>query len=134
MDGSITQADLATTICRPGGYSESVRPPEAETEPYKYADMRAYGATGSPAGYELDHLVPLEVGGSSDTRNLWPEPDDHPSPGVANSKDPVEDDLHDLVCNAVEGKPYVPLATAQELIATNWTTAAAKAADSLVQP
>jgi hypothetical protein len=24
--------------------------------------------------YELDHLIPLELGGSNDLRNLWPQP------------------------------------------------------------
>ena len=132
VDGTITQADLGSTLCRPGGYESSVRPPESLTEPYKYAAMRAYGDGGSASGYELDHLVPLEIGGSSDTRNLWPEPDDHPSAGVANSKDPVEDQLHDLVCAAVTGGPYLPLAVAQRLIATDWTTALAQARTAMV--
>jgi hypothetical protein len=103
------------------------------TEDFKYESMRAYDAGGSAGAYELDHVVPLEVGGSSDTRDLWPEPDDHLSPGVANSKDVVENELHDLVCNAVEDRPYVPLTTAQVLIASDWTTALAKARENLVR-
>jgi hypothetical protein len=133
VDGTVTQANLGSTLCRPGGYTSSVRPPESITEPFKYSVMRAYGDGGSAGGYELDHLVPLELGGSSDTRNLWPEPDDHPSAGVANSKDPVESQLHDLVCAAVGGGPYLPLASAQRLIAADWTTAVAKAQAAMVQ-
>jgi len=129
----VTQENLATTICRPGGYTEAVRPPESLTEPFKYESMRAYGAGGSVSAYELDHLVPLEVGGSSDTRNLWPELDDHPAPDVANSKDQVEGELHDLVCDALTVGPYLPLATAQMLIASDWTTAVADAGRDLVQ-
>jgi hypothetical protein len=132
VDATVTQANLAATLCRPGGYTASVRPPEQLTEAFKDAALRAYGDPGAVSAYELDHLVPLEVGGSSDTRNLWPEPDDHPSPGVANSKDPVEDRLHDLVCAAVSGGPYLPLAVAQRLIATDWTTALANAQADLV--
>jgi hypothetical protein len=132
VDGTVTQGDLGTTLCRAGGYTSSVRPPESMTEPFKYAAMRGYGDGGPASAYELDHLVPLELAGSSDTRNLWPEPDDRPSPGVANSKDPVENQLHDLVCAAVHGGPYLPLAVAQRLVATDWTTALAQARTAMV--
>jgi len=131
----VTQSDLSATICRPGGYSSVLRPPESITEPFKMIDLAAYGEpSSSPADFELDHLVPLELGGSSDTRNLWPEPDDHPAPGVANSKDPVEDELHALVCRATSGESYLPLAVAQRLIVTNWTDAVARAETEMVQP
>lgn len=130
VSAAVTQEDLASTICR-AGYSVSVRPPESLTEPFKRADFSAYGVDAPLQGYELDHLVPLELGGSSDTRNLWPELDDHPAPGVANSKDLVEHALNHLVCRAVEGLSYLPLATAQTLIAKNWTTALARAKDDM---
>jgi hypothetical protein len=132
IDAAVTQDNLSVTLCRPGGYTASVRPPERLTRPFKAAALRAYAERGSMSGYELDHLVPLEVGGSSDTRNLWPEPDDRPSAGVANSKDPVESRLHALVCAAVTGGPYLPLATAQRLIAADWSTALARARAALV--
>lgn len=133
-DRRVEQSDLGTTICRPGGYSESVRPPEALTEAFKVKDLAAYGETSPLSSYELDHLVPLGLGGASDTSNLWPEPDDHPSGpyGPANGKDVVEDQLHDLVCAAVRGEPYVPVATAQVLIASDWTTALSRARAELV--
>jgi hypothetical protein len=68
-----------------------------------------------PAGTtsELDHLVSLELGGSNDEANLWPEIGKVPNP-----KDTVENDLHDAVCS---GK--VTLAAAQQAIASDWTTA-----------
>jgi hypothetical protein len=69
-----------------------------------------YGVTGT---FELDHLVPLELGGASDTRNLWAEPGT-----VPNEKDPVEGRLHRAVCAGV-----ITLADAQHRIATDWTTA-----------
>jgi len=56
--------------------------------------MRAYGVGGSPRGYELDHLVPLELGGApSAVANLWPEPI-----RLAERKDVRENLLHDEVC------------------------------------
>jgi len=46
--------------------------------------------------YEVDHLIPLEVGGNNDIKNLWPEPT-KPFPG-SFQKDVVENYLHDMVC------------------------------------
>lgn len=57
VDLTVTQADLATTICRPGGYTSSVRPPEPLTERAKRTAAAAYSVTGNLAGYEYDHLL-----------------------------------------------------------------------------
>lgn len=112
IDPSVTQADLSTTICRPG-YSASVRPPESITEPEKQAGLRAYGDRGPRHGFEYDHLVSLELGGArNDARNLWPEPG--PSPNV---KDALENRLHDRVCAA-----EISLARAQLAIARDWVS------------
>jgi hypothetical protein len=109
----VTQDTLATTICRTG-YTKSIRPPARITEIEKRENVAAYGYTGSLKDVEYDHLVPLELGGDpNDPRNLWVEPGGSPNP-----KDGVESRLHELVC---EGR--VPLAAAQEAIATDWTTA-----------
>jgi hypothetical protein len=123
-NGAVTEGALAATICR-RGFSSSVRPPVELTEPAKYRSMAAYGDRGPASGYEYDHLVPLELGGSSDTRNLWPEPDqgspgrfDARDPYGRNAKDGVEDRLAAAVCAG-----QVPLAAAQEAIARDWTTA-----------
>lgn len=124
VDAAVTQASIGSTICR-SGYSSSVRPPESMTEPAKYRAMAAYGDSGSPSPYEYDHLVPLELGGASDVRNLWPEPnagspsqfDTTDSFGI-NAKDGVENRLHDAVCSGQVG-----LVAAQRAVAANWTTA-----------
>jgi hypothetical protein len=109
----VTPDTLATTICRTG-YTKSIRPPESITKIEKRENAAAYGYTGSLKDVEYDHLVPLEVGGDpNDPHNLWIEPGASPNP-----KDGVESRLHELVC---EGR--VPLAAAQEAIATDWTTA-----------
>jgi hypothetical protein len=44
----------------------------------------------------------------------------------------VENTFKTLICNALHGKPYLPLAKAQYLIATNWTNAIATAQTELV--
>ncbi|MGH9065385.1 MAG: hypothetical protein ACRD0L_15720 [Acidimicrobiales bacterium] len=121
VDPAVTQADLDRTVCREG-WTDTVRPPESYTEPLKFAALATYGQPGVAHLYELDHLVPLELGGApSDPRNLWPEPDDHPegpSGYYANSKDWVEHELNRAVCDR-----RVPLAAAQEAVAGDWETA-----------
>lgn len=106
----VSQADIASTICS-SGWTSTIRPPESYTEPLKLSQMAAYGETGSPSGYEEDHLISLELGGSpTDPRNLWPEPGASPNP-----KDEVENAARSAVCDG-----RVSLATAQQAIAGNW--------------
>jgi hypothetical protein len=68
------------------------------------------------ANYEVDHLISLELGGSNDISNLWPE-----SRIITNGslvKDKLENSLHTQVCS---GK--MTIQSAQSAIATNWLTA-----------
>jgi hypothetical protein len=115
VDPAVIQGNLRLTICRPG-YTKTVRPPESATSRFKY-DV-AYPAYGEPdsAKTELDHLVPLELGGSNDATNLWPE--SRPTP---NPKDSVERALNAAVCDG-----RVTLSAAQNAIASNWETAEQK--------
>lgn len=97
-------------ICTPG-YASSVR-----NVPYSEADQvyAEYGIYHHSYGeYEDDHLVPLELGGSNDIANLWPEAA-NPKPGF-HEKDQVENYLHDQVCSGA-----MSLKQAQTEIATNW--------------
>jgi hypothetical protein len=113
VDPSVTQADIKSTICRSGGYTKKVRPSSGETDHAKFdVSYPAYGVRHS-AKSEEDHLVSLELGGSNDIANLWPEVGKEPNP-----KDKVENDLHRAVCDG-----QVKLADAQEAIATDWETA-----------
>jgi hypothetical protein len=128
----VTQADLASTVCK-SGYTASIRPPASITGREKKASEASYGFTGKAATVEYDHLISLELGGDPNSPlNLWPEPNKARAAGVNNPKDGVEDKLKALVCDAVHKKPYLPLAKAQYLIATNWTTAVATAQTELV--
>jgi hypothetical protein len=116
-----TNATLAATVCSPG-WTKTVRPPASETDKTKAAAMRAYGEpTSLRSTVELDHLIPLELGGANDVSNLWPEISDEPGHGFRNSKDQVENDLHSAVCTH-----RIAIADAQNAIATNWTTAETK--------
>jgi hypothetical protein len=115
IDPAVTQADIRSTICKKG-WTATVRPPESQTERFKY-DV-AYPAYRTPRSErtELDHLVPLELGGSNDATNLWPE-----SPPTPNPKDKVENALNHAVCDG-----RVSLAAAQRAIAADWLTAEKK--------
>ena len=113
-DPHVTQASIATTICRPGGYTSNVRPPTSVTSTEKRSALRAYADTAPTSSYELDHLVSLELGGSPNSpHNLWPEPGAAPNP-----KDKLETALHDLVC-----AHQMTLTDAQTTIATDWVSA-----------
>jgi hypothetical protein len=110
-DPTVTQANIDSTICR-SGWTDAVRPPESSTEPLKLKQMAAYGYGGqSPTGFEEDHLIPLELGGSpTSPQNLWPEAGASPNP-----KDAVESAANHAVCDG-----QMPLVTAQQEIASNW--------------
>ena len=92
------------------GYSRSVRDVTREDRAAVYAE---YGLADDALRYEVDHFVPLELGGSNDISNLWPEPY-NPFPG-ALEKDTVENYLHDEVCAGL-----MSLADAQAAIVTDW--------------
>jgi hypothetical protein len=119
VDPQVTQADIGSSICT-SGFTSTIRPPESVTEPEKEASAAAYGYTGSLHVAEYDHLIPLELGGDpNDPANLWVEPPDNPNAtSFANTKDQLENRLNSLVCSG-----QLPLAVAQQAIASNWVTA-----------
>ncbi len=108
--GAIFPDATVQQICTPG-YSSSVRNVPQSEKDEVYAE---YGITShAPGEYEVDHLVSLELGGSNDIANLWPQPA-NPTPGF-HEKDQLENYLHDEVCS---GK--ISLQQAQQEIASNW--------------
>ena len=76
-----------------------------------------YGFTyPQPRGaFEVDHLIPLELGGDNTISNLWAEAAE-PAPGF-HQKDKVENYLHRQVCAGA-----MTLVDAQRQIATDWLT------------
>ena len=121
-DPNVTPGDAvstdARTVCVPG-YARRERnvPPEVKRE--VYALYGVHPSTQMRNGKrvrtccEVDHLISLELGGSNDIKNLWPEPY-FPLPG-ARQKDVLENWLHRQVC---AGK--IPLADAQAMISRDW--------------
>lgn len=109
----VTQDNIQKTICKPG-FSKSIRPPVSYTEPLKKKLMKSYGFTDSLSNYELDHLIPLEVGGNPyDVKNLWPQA--HYGQAKSLEKDKYEVYLNKQVCSGT-----ISLHEAQMEISTNW--------------
>jgi hypothetical protein len=98
-------------VCQPGYSAAARRVPQHVRREVLAAYRVACDRCG--AVYELDHLIPLSLGGSNEAANLWPQPYE-PRPG-ARGKDRIERYLHAQVCS---GK--MPLAEAQRLIASDW--------------
>jgi len=110
---SVNQINIKNTIYVPG-FSKTIRPPVSYTNPLKINLMHSYGFTDSRSNYELDHLIPLSIGGNpKSVTNLWPEP----GYGQYNFhiKDRFENYLHRAVCNG-----SISLTEAQKQIASDW--------------
>jgi hypothetical protein len=99
-------------VCTPG-YASSVRNVPAAEKDEVYAEYRIVHV---PLAHEVDHLISLELGGSNDIRNLWPEP--YAGRWNARVKDRLENLLHSRVCAGT-----MALRTAQRLISHDWPAA-----------
>jgi len=69
-----------------------------------------------PRHYELDYLIDPDLGGSPDTRNLWPQP--YSSEWNAHVKDALEHYLREQVCAGT-----ITLEQAQRDISSDWISA-----------
>ena len=117
-DPKITQANIHDTVCK-DHYTTTVR---SVNEDEKKQEFTTYDIkpTDSPFGYEIDHFISLELGGTNDPDNLWPQPYCQPGTGGktcigAREKDVVETSLSHRVCAGT-----ITLAQAQEIIKTDW--------------
>lgn len=116
IDSAVTQDNIEETICRPG-YARAACPDYAITGPLKRRMMNAQHPREPMADYELDHLIPISIGGAPlDMHDLWLQP----RQGIANAgdKNVLAYVLWRLVCTH-----QIPLATAQRDISHDWTRA-----------
>ncbi len=82
------------------------------TQRMKVEVCQRYGAHQCPGPkWEVDHLVPRELGGADHVDNLWPQ-----MIAEARLKDRLENFLHRAVCNG-----FLSLEEAQQGIRTDWT-------------
>lgn len=109
--GVVDQNATKEKVCTPG-YSSSVRnvPQHVKIESYQ-----EYGIFSHQEGeYEIDHLISLELGGSNDIKNLWPQ-SFKTVPWNAHLKDKLENKLHQMVCDDL-----ITLEDAQKRISGDW--------------
>jgi hypothetical protein len=120
LNPDVTQSTINKTICVPG-YTQTVRPSTTYTNGVKKKLMTAQGLSWNDrSDYELDHVVPLTLGGSPrSTDNLKLQPWE--GADGAKVKDKLEMRLNKLVCT---GK--VKLKDAQTCIYKNWQACARK--------
>jgi hypothetical protein len=112
----MTPGAVATTsaaeVCAPG-YARAHRHATISVRTLVYAEYRIDRHSGR---FELDHLIPLELGGADVIANLWPQ-SESTVPG-SHDKDRLENRLHALVCAG-----RFPVDQAQQEIAGNWIAA-----------
>jgi hypothetical protein len=112
LDRRITQNNIQQTICR-RGWVQSVRPSAEFSNSVKRRMMVEQGWENA-ADVELDHIVPLELGGAArDLKNLWLQP--LRGPWNARCKAALAAELSKAVC-----KSDAKLADAQDEIRKDW--------------
>ena len=93
---------------------------ESSVKPVSNAERREalkrYGKDSSSYTGELDHLVPVSLGGSNEPDNLWPGPTNTVY-GSADKK-ALELKLHQVVCDK-----QISLKDAQKAFRKDWTAA-----------
>jgi hypothetical protein len=110
VDPAITQANVHATVCRLA-YTKAVRPSKEWSASVKARLLIEQHLPGKIQDYELDHLIPLGIGGAPrDLANLWlqtwPE---------ARAKDEDEAALHHAMCTG-----RLTLEQAQRRILEQW--------------
>ena len=117
LNADVSQATIRQTICVPG-WTATVRPSTSYTNGVKLKLMREQGLAAAEAfRYELDHYVPLALGGHPrDPRNLWLQRWD--GEWGARTKDRLEVRMKSLVCSG-----RLTLDSAQEAVRVNWRAA-----------
>jgi len=118
-DPTLTPGDLLPGVTGQetcvSGYAKSVR---SVTSDEKAAVYQRYGMANVSGQHEVDHFIPLTLGGSNALANLWPQPytiaGTTPNYG-AHEKDKVETYLHEQVCRG-----SLTLAQAQNEMRTDW--------------
>jgi ribonuclease HII len=78
--------------------------------------LEKYGKRPEDFTGELDHLIPVSLGGSNDPDNLWPLPDSK-TMGPAQKKE-LDLKLHQMVCDKA-----IKLKDAQDAIKKDWVKA-----------
>ena len=119
--GAVDPAATVEKVCTPG-YSQTVRNVSHNKKLVVYG---SYGIPPHTGKYEVDHLISLELGGSNDIKNLWPQSYET-QPWNAHVKDKLENKLHEMICSG-----QMPMKDAQDAIAKDWISAYCKYVSSV---
>jgi hypothetical protein len=115
LNPDVKQSNINQTICVPG-WTKTIRPPTSYTNKLKRTLVEATASDDAVEDYELDHVVPLAVGGHpTDIDNLKLQPWD--GPDGAHKKDVVEVRMKRLVCAR-----RISLKKAQACFINDWRT------------
>ena len=117
IDPAVTQNNIQSTVCV-RGYTDKVRPHKKYTNRLKHEQIEQYRlADRNVRNYELDHLIPLNIGGNpSDPKNLWPQ--SRQGEWSAEQKNDLEFVVYKMVCHG-----EISLHEAQQRIAKDWIEA-----------
>jgi len=124
--GAVDPSATKDVVCV-RGYTSGVKADGTKVrdvpERVKLQAYRNYGIEGNYKGYcdlkvgcEIDHLISLQLGGSNDIKNLWPQ--SYAGNWNAHIKDGLENTLRAKVC-----KGEISLQEAQKAISSNWIEA-----------
>lgn len=94
-------------------------PQNVKDTTYTSYGLKGNDRTACPQGYEIDHLISLELGGSNDIKNLWPQ--SFCGANNAHIKDALENKLHVMICSK-----QISIQNAQTCITSNWITCYSK--------
>lgn len=108
--GAVVPNATKELVCKPG-YSRSMR--DELTNDEKKAVYRRYDMDYDSEHYQIDHLIPISIGGSNDITNLWPQPIER-NIGFLG-KQQVANYLHNEVCAG-----RMEISVAQEKIKKDW--------------
>jgi len=138
VDPTVSQADICRNDWAPatspgtpphqGGtltYSQAARHTSQSVKEKAFAEYGLQDPHDNGQSYEVDHKIPLALGGRDVIENLWPQ--SRTAPGWnAWVKDRLEFRLYSLVCHRKAGDPQVSLAEIQRDLEGDWTKAFAK--------
>ena len=109
--GAVNAAVTAAQVCTAGFVAKAVAVSDDRA-----AEVFVKYGVDNVSSYQLDHLVPISLGGSNAQANLWPQ-----LKSQSVRKDTLENRLHNMVC-----QHKLALASAQRIVRTNWQTALTK--------
>ena len=112
INEGVTQSNITTTVCV-SGYTKTIRPPTSYTNRVK-KELLLTNPDKNMTHYELDHIIPLAVGGHpTNVNNLWAQP--RYGEWNAGRKDVLESFVHRELC-----KGKLTLQESRNIFIDNW--------------